>query len=140
MKYLFGYSDFAYTFDFDNDLSEGTLSQSSPAVLEDVYTITNVAAQGRVTRPASYGFLDASLPFLGGASVLLAAGIGPAIGLDQVPVSWRWMDHDEHVIGDMAMPHRKSVELRLLLPMLQSAQSVCRLSSIVSPPNENGVM
>ena len=102
MKYLFGYSDFAYTFDFDNDLSEGTLSQSSPAVLEDVYTITNVAAQGRVTRPASYGFLDASLPFLGGASVLLAAGIGPAIGLDQVPVSWRWMDHDKHVIDDMA--------------------------------------
>ena len=116
------------------------MSQSSLMVLEDVYTITNVAAQGQVTSPASYGFLDAPLPFLGGTSVLLAAGIGPAIGLEQVPVSWRRMDHDKHVIGDMAMPHRKSVELRLLLPMLQSAQSVCRLSSIVSPPNENGVM
>ena len=131
VKYLFGYSDFAYTFDLDNDLSEGTLSQGSNKVLEDVYTyshevqllwdvgerlsitagaysffskrlqdftITNVAAQGRVTRAANYGFLDVPLPFLGGASMLQAAGIGPAVGLDEVPIgttlSGRWEGGD----------------------------------------------
>ena len=119
VKYLFGYSDFAYTFDLDNDLSDGVVSQGSNKVLEDVYTyshelqllwdfgerlsvtagaynfysnrlqdftITNIAAQGRVTRAANYGFLDAPLPFLGGASMLQAAGIGAAVGLDEVNI------------------------------------------------------
>ena len=119
VKYLFGYSDFAYTYDFDSDGSNGAVSQGVLTVLEDVYThshevqalwdpderlsvtaglyaffssrlqdftITNAAAQGRVTRAARYGFLDEPQAALGGATILQAAGIGPAVGLDEVPV------------------------------------------------------
>ena len=131
VRYLFGYSDFEYTFDLDNDISDGAISQGSNKVLEDVYTyshelqllwdvgesleltagvynfysnrlqdftITNVAAQGRVTTAANYGFLDVPLAFLGGASIMQLSGIGPAVGLDEVPIgstlSGRWVGGD----------------------------------------------
>ena len=131
VRYLFGYSDFEYTFDFDNDLSDATLSQASLTVLEDVYTyshelqllwdvndrleltagvynfysnrlqdytITNIAAQGRITKAANYGFLDAPIGAFGGASIMQVAGIGPAVGLDEAPIgttlSGRWVGGD----------------------------------------------
>ena len=143
VRYLFGYSDFEYTFDFDNDISDGVISQGSNTVLEDVYTyshelqllwdvqehleltagvynfysnrlqdytITNTAAQGRVTNAASYGFLDAPLPVFGGASIMQVAGIGPAVGLDEVPIgttlSGRWVGGDGS--GDIYRHKNKS--------------------------------
>ena len=143
IRYLFGYSNFEYTFDFDDDLSDGTLSQSTLTVLEDVYTyshelqllwdpnerlsltagvynfysnrlqdftITNTAAQGRVTDPANYGFLDLPLPFLGGFSMLQLAGIGPAVGLNEVPIGTqlvgRWDGGDGS--GDLYRHRNKS--------------------------------
>ena len=143
VKYLFGYSDFEYTFDFDNDISNGTVSQNSLTVLEDVYTyshelqllwdvsdrleltagvynffsnrlqdytITNIAAQGRVTRAANYGFLDAPLPVFGGASIMQVAGIGSAVDVDEVPIgttlSGRWTGGDGS--GDLYRHKNKS--------------------------------
>ena len=143
VRYLFGYSDFEYTFDFDNDISDGEISQNSLTVLEDVYTyshelqllwdmsdrleltagvynfysnrlqdytITNIAAQGRVTNAANYGFLDAPLPLFGGASIMQVAGIGPAVSLDEVPIgttlSGRWVGGDGS--GDIYRHKNKS--------------------------------
>ena len=143
VRYLFGYSDFEYTFDLDNDISDGAISQGSNKVLEDVYTyshelqllwdvgesleltagvynfysnrlqdftITNVAAQGRVTTAANYGFLDVPLAFLGGASIMQLSGIGPAVGLDEVPIgstlSGRWVGGDGS--GDLYRHKNKS--------------------------------
>lgn len=143
VRYLFGYSDFEYTFDFDNDISDGPVSQGSNKVLEDVYTyshelqvlwdpsdqlqltagaynfysnrlqdftITNTAAQGRVTRAANYGFLDAPFAAFGGASILQVAGIGAAVGLDEVPIGTtlvgRWAGGDGS--GDLYRHKNKS--------------------------------
>jgi iron complex outermembrane recepter protein len=120
VKYVYGWSGFDYTYDFDYDHTNGQISNQTTTVLEDVttwshevrllwrvgdrftatsgvyafnsdrlqdYTLTNAAAQGRVTNAANYGFLMAPQAGLGGASIMQAAQLaGPMVRLGDAPV------------------------------------------------------